>query len=261
MNRTRYYITATLLNILLVVFTISCSSAYLSRKKVAKQFSPVTELQLGRGMAKLITNEYKILANKNISTFINKVGKSTALFSGRADIDYYFGVLDSDDILCFGTPGGYIFLSKGTLKMIQDEAQLSALLAHEIAHVNRRHVLGYLKLFEYSEGLENSKNFDNFMRQSIDRITKHGFSSEEEAEADLDTAAILNATGYSPGAYLDFLKLLSGKDGSLKDAYLKSHPHLEKRIVKIEKHLKDEDYNLKKPKNADRYKKNISSLK
>jgi len=240
---------------------MSCSSAYVKRQNTAKKFTPVTELQLGRDMAKSITNEYKILANKDIATFVNKVGKSTALFSGRADIDYYFGVLDTDDILSFGTPGGYIFISKGTLKLLENEAQLSALLGHEIAHINRRHILGYLSLFEYSEGPENSKKYQECIRKSLDRITIHGFSEEEEDDADLDTVAILNETGYFPGAYLEFIKAFKEQDPSKQESYKKSHPYLNERLVKIEKHLKDEQYDMTKPKNEERYKKNIKALK
>jgi predicted Zn-dependent protease len=212
-------------------------------------------------MASSITNEYKVLQNKEVSTFINKVGKSTALFSGRADIEYFFGILDTDDIISYGTPGGYVFISKGMLKLIRNEAELSAVLAHEIAHINRKHVLGYLSKYDYKPEMENTDNYRELVKSSLERISALGFSLDEELEADFDAAAILNETGYFPGGYAEFIEYLSNQESSKSKIYQTSHQHLSGRLVKIKKHIKDEAYDLNKPKNAERYKKSIASLK
>ena len=55
--------------------------------------------------------------------------------SGRPEIDYYFAVLNSNSPNAMATPGGYVFISVGLLRLLENEAQLAGILGHEIAHV------------------------------------------------------------------------------------------------------------------------------
>ena len=86
--------------ILIILFfftliTLNCTSSMVKRQEKAKSFSSETEFQLGRSIAASITGEFKKLDNKEVVTFVNKVGKSAAMFSGRADMEYFFVVLDT----------------------------------------------------------------------------------------------------------------------------------------------------------------------
>ena len=65
---------------------------------------------------------------------------------GRPELRYYFGILDTEDINGYAAPGGYIFVTTGALKLMRNEAQLAGVLAHELAHINQKHIVKQLNL-------------------------------------------------------------------------------------------------------------------
>jgi hypothetical protein len=94
------------------------------------------------------------LANKDVTPpkgeraalneYVNKVGKALAAVSERPDIRWTFMVLDEPTVNAFSAPGGYVFVTTGLLKAVDNEAQLAGVLGHEIGHVTGRHALdGY----------------------------------------------------------------------------------------------------------------------
>lgn len=81
-------------------------------------------------------------SGKNVvSAHVAVVGKNLARYSGRPDLPWVFGVLDSQSPQAFSTPGGYVFVTTALLKKMTNEAQLAGVLAHEISHVVHKHVL------------------------------------------------------------------------------------------------------------------------
>lgn len=90
----------------------------------------------------LATKRYKIYNDTKLTDYINKVGQSLAKkVTKRPDISYNFFILDTPEINAFAIPGGFIFITKGALKVLDNEAELAGILAHEIAHVEEGHGL------------------------------------------------------------------------------------------------------------------------
>jgi beta-barrel assembly-enhancing protease len=80
----------------------------------------------------------------SLNEYVNKVGKALAANSERADIRWTFMVLDDPSVNAFSAPGGYVFVTTGLLKAVENEAQLAGVLGHEIGHITGRHALeGY----------------------------------------------------------------------------------------------------------------------
>jgi hypothetical protein len=77
----------------------------------------------------------------DLNVYLNQLGKGLAAFSERPTIDWTFTVLDNEAPNAFSAPGGYVFITTGMLKQVQNEAQLAAVLAHEIGHVAGRHAI------------------------------------------------------------------------------------------------------------------------
>jgi beta-barrel assembly-enhancing protease len=73
-----------------------------------------------------------------LATYLNVVGKNVAQRSTRPTLQWTFGVVDSPVVNAFSAPGGYVFVTRGLLLSVKNEAQLAGVLAHEIAHVTRK---------------------------------------------------------------------------------------------------------------------------
>lgn len=72
-------------------------------------------------------------------THLNVIGRNLALQSSRPTLPWAFGVFESNAVNAVALPGGKIFVTRGLLKLVENEAQLAGVLAHEIAHVTRKH--------------------------------------------------------------------------------------------------------------------------
>lgn len=128
-------------------------------------FNLPEELVIGRSVAYGLIEKFdnKVDNNENLNRYVNLVGQSIAkAVSKRPDIKYKFGVIDSDEINAFACPGGYIFVTTGLLKVIFNENELAAILAHEIGHV------------EYGHGLKDIRTHkaDEYAKVDVDNLEK-----------------------------------------------------------------------------------------
>jgi beta-barrel assembly-enhancing protease len=81
-------------------------------------------------------------SDKNaLSGYVALVGKNLAAQSTRPDINWSFGVMESPTVNAFSAPGGYVVVTTGLLGIVENEAQLAGVLAHEIGHVNGKHAI------------------------------------------------------------------------------------------------------------------------
>lgn len=97
------------------------------------------EAKLGREIAGRLLGAAPLVQDDKLQAYVNKVGRYVASQSSRADLDWTFGVIESPSVNAFAAPGGYVFVTRGLYAMLQSEAELAGILAHEIAHVNARH--------------------------------------------------------------------------------------------------------------------------
>ncbi|MEW5822506.1 MAG: M48 family metalloprotease [Cyanobacteriota bacterium] len=105
-------------------------------------FTLQEEKEIGFQSAIILAKRYGYYNDPKVNEYVNKVGKEIAQkVSNRPDIEYSFYVLDTPEINAFAVPGGFIFITKGALKILSNEAELAGILAHEIAHVELGHGL------------------------------------------------------------------------------------------------------------------------
>ena len=88
------------------------------------------EVELGRAVSSAVGSRYTLLRDDPLTRYVALVGNAVALQSDRPDIRYYFGVLDTEEVNAFAAPGGYVFITRGTLRLMRDEATLAAVLGH-----------------------------------------------------------------------------------------------------------------------------------
>ncbi|HUP97944.1 MAG TPA: M48 family metalloprotease, partial [Usitatibacter sp.] len=110
-----------------------------------KEFSVEDEINLGHGVTAGLLGATKLHADQNVQRYVNRVGKWLAMHSDRADLPWSFGVIATDTVNAFAMPGGAVLVSHGLVKRLANESELAAVLAHEIAHVVKKHQLSAIQ--------------------------------------------------------------------------------------------------------------------
>ena len=204
-----------------------------------------SEIVFGRGIASKLLGKYELLKDEKINDYISKVGTGIAAQFGRKPIKYFFGILISEEINAFATSGGYIFITTGTLKTLENEAQLAGVLAHEISHDRRKHVIENLNMKDTTSSQNIYSAFNilgSAVRTALEKLnliafqilTETGLPENDEFEADKDTVQTLHKIGYNPYSYVNFLeKTLSIS----KKKFSGTHPSTELRIQKLNEFL------------------------
>lgn len=212
----------------------------------------ILEIQYGKLLSQKILSRYPLYRNRDLTMYVNKVGKSVAMFAGRSELSYHFAVLDTDGINAFAAPGGYIYITKGAIRLMKNEAELAAVLAHEIAHVNHRHIMkqlppprerggiSFITSFLVSQGAVVSTAFSEAVAKAENLLFEKGYLIADEYEADESALDYLNATGYSVSALSSFLERTSAYKSKHSGAVVyHTHPPVADRLSRIQDHLKE----------------------
>ena len=228
------------------------------------------EIRFGRELAARILGNYKLLDDEKINRYVNLVGKGLALYAGRPEIRYHFGVLDSDEINAFAAPGGYIFITRGALMKMDNEAQLAGVLAHEIAHVVKKHVVkelnirgdegsgagGIASLVGGSTGTLRVA-LEQALDDAADILFNKGYKIKDEIEADRVGILVASVAGYDPSALKAFLNNVKSFEKEDK-TYKGEHPIFEVRMREINETLEAQGLqDVKKAKARGRFYENI----
>ncbi|MDD4928777.1 MAG: M48 family metalloprotease [Gallionella sp.] len=185
------------------------------------------EISIGRQNDEQIKKQYKVYGSKPLQDYVNSVGQRIAKRSHRPDLQYHFTVLDTPDINAFALPGGYVYITRGILAYLNSEAELAAVLGHEIGHVTARHGvrqqsaaqaanigLTIASLFVPQINTMGGSNLSNLVGGAL----LSGYGREHELEADRLGAEYLSRTDYDPQAIITVIDVL--KNQELQDARL-----------------------------------------
>ncbi len=247
---------------------VNCSTGSGSRREeYIQQQETLREIKYGRLLAAKILTKYPLYKNKKINDYVNKVGKSVALFAGRSDIDYFFSVLDTDSINAYAAPGGYVFISKGALKEMRNEDELAGVLAHEIGHINNKHIMkelpppretggfvDFLASILVAQGAVVSSTLSEAVNKAADLLFTKGYKINDEYEADRSAILYADETGYNPSGLIDFLnRIWEVKKKNKKTVVYNTHPPFEDRLARLRGVIKAGNIKTDKPKITDRF--------
>ena len=233
------------------------------------------EIDFGRGVSAKILGKYPILRDEGTVRYISQIGTGISAQLGRPELRYYFGILDTDEINAFAAPGGYIFVTKGALKLMRNEAQLVGVLAHELAHIDQKHIVRKLKL----QGVDRSLTsgiaqvlggaslsakiaLERLNDLAFKMLMEEGLSKEDEADADQKALEMLMSTGYDLQSYLDYLLSLKPylEQGQAKVLSI-THPTIEFRYNNLLKFIIKNNLEKFQGKNNEiRFKTNFAKL-
>ena len=203
--------------------------------KALKEPSESDEIEIGKGVAANILGAAPPVNDAALQTYVNRIGQWVAMHSDRPDLPWHFAVIDTDGVNAFATPGGYIFITRGLLLRMRDEAELAGVLAHEVSHVVEKHALKTMRkgalaglagdaLSNYAEK-KGKEEFTKIVSAGTEIYTR-GLDKEDEFAADRAGVVIAARAGYDPyglPSVLQTLASINPKDNAVALMF-KTHP-------------------------------------
>lgn len=206
------------------------------------------EIALGRQIAGNLLGAAALVNDAPLQRYVNTVGRWVANQSERPELPWHFGVIDSTDLNAFAMPGGYIFVTKGLYKLLQNESELAGVLGHEIGHVIRKHHLKILqqsKLLDAgSQALTQQVGNNEAVQKVIGsgaEIMSRALDKGAEFEADSISVVLATRAGYDAYGLPSVLQLIghSSSDESAVTLLFKTHPLPQERMDALAQSMGD----------------------
>ena len=251
----------------------------------AKEFTQEDEIALGEAATASFLGASPLHKDASLQRYVNRVGKWVALHSDRTDLPWTFSVIDTETINAFALPGGSIIVSSGLLKRLGSESELAGVLAHEIAHVVKRHQLKAIQSgmqADFWKNVGTSVAADRvkigggavgstvgnmakpYILDAAGNLIKDGFflrPLDRGLETEADQLAIVLATraGYDPYGLVGALQMLAQyKGGGDAASIFSTHPSATDRIAELEKFVPTMESYTKQPQLLEaRFKQNV----
>jgi predicted Zn-dependent protease len=196
------------------------------------------EVRSGDTIAATVLGAAPVWRNPKVQSYVNLVGRNLARQVERKDVTWRFAVLDTPSVNAMACPGGIVVVTRGLYRLLASEDELAAVLAHEIAHVNRKHqwkVIQKQKLVAMAGDAVTRSDPAKTAKLVADLGTKliaRGLDKESEFEADRDGVVIAARAGYDSSALIAVMEHLEAlKPGEADTALLFStHPSPQDRI-------------------------------
>ena len=204
-------------------------------------YSDQEEAAIGRQIAGNLLGAAPLVKDKQLQKYVNNVGRWVASQSERPDLAWHFGVIDTADINAFAAPGGYIFVTRGLYRMLNDESELAGVLAHEVGHVVRKH---HLKILQQSQVVDQGGNLlekqaggNEKIRNLIGNgaeIVARALDKSAEFEADRIAVVLAARGGYEAYGLPQVLQEIGhGANDDSVALLFKTHPPPDERLARL----------------------------
>jgi predicted Zn-dependent protease len=224
--------TSTRTPIVVVAVALSCAAL-----GAASLISVSDEIALGRQAQQDVRAKVPQVTNREVVGYVQSIGRRLVARAEGPRYPYTFSVADYREINAFALPGGPVWVHRGTLAAARNEAQLAGVLAHEVAHVARRHAAdqltknlvanGLLGLLGAVLGNDRSARTAQITAQFLASSYMLKFSRDDEREADRVGAQMMRRAGWDARemiAFMEILRRAQGRDPGSVEVFLSSHP-------------------------------------
>jgi len=176
------------------------------------------DVRTAKQMHVAFTQQMGVHSDLELQEYVQRVGEKLAAVSEMPGLDWHFTIVDTDDVNAFATMGGYVYISRGILPYFQNEADLAAVLGHEIGHITAEHLKKQNRKGMISglasaataifTGMPALADLTNMAGQAI----ISGYGRDAELEADRLGASYLAKSGYDPEAMIRVIATLKAQD-------------------------------------------------
>lgn len=213
-------------------------------KDISTPWNSDQEQQVGEASAAKLISIFGLYKNPDMVAYVNLVGNTVTQQASRP-VFYRFGILDTEVITALSLPGGYVFVTRGALANMHSEAELAGTLAHEIAHVDQRHLEKEIRSKNSMEFLKaQTARFQNgqlgvLAKNSVESALSQQVSRDKETDADRLGLEYAANAGYEVSglrAFLTFLLQAPKTPESQRQLGLwgSTHPPFAERIATLE---------------------------
>lgn len=232
----RFTLAAELILLLAIIaFAISCAVNPVTGKKQIMLMSESQEVALGISYDPQVLATFGLYQDEKLQNFIQERGTEMGKISHRPNLEYHFKVVDSPVVNAFAVPGGYVYLTRGILAQLNNEAELMGVMGHELGHIAARHTvsqqskqqLGQLLLIGGMIASEKFAQYAEYAMQGMQLLFLR-FSRDDEREADRLGVEYSSKVGYNAHKMADFFKVLqkmslSESQGGIP-TFMSTHP-------------------------------------
>jgi predicted Zn-dependent protease len=138
-NRTHRRVRAVATTMLVCALAAGCAVNPVTGRRQLALISEAQEIQIGQQASQEVAQQLGLVDNQPLQQYVQQIGERLARESERPNLPWSFRVVDDPTPNAFALPGGFIFLTRGMMDLMDSEAELAAVLGHEIGHVTARH--------------------------------------------------------------------------------------------------------------------------
>jgi predicted Zn-dependent protease len=245
MGRARLFIAAVIALIAIVTYCTSTSENPLTGEKQRVAMSPEQEIALGyRAAPQMAAQMGGLSQNEKARALVRRLGEELVERSIAAKSPYKFSfhvLADPRTVNAFALPGGPIFITEGLLRLLKSEAEVAAVLGHEIGHVIARHSSERLAKQQLTQGLLNALLIGSGdlttaqIGQIVGNMINMSYGRDDELESDALGIRIMAEGGYDPRAMIRVMEVLAKASGggSRQPEFVSTHPAPENRAARI----------------------------
>ncbi len=232
--------------LLSVVLLCACATNPATGRREISLMSEAQEISIGQEQDALIRQEMGVYNDAGLQSYVNSIGMTLAKLSERPNLPWHFTVVDQAAINAFALPGGYIYITRGILPFLDNEAELAGVLGHEIGHVTARHaaqqytrsVGGQVGLVALGIFVPAARPFGDLGAAALGVLfLKYG--REDELQADSLGARYETSANWDPAGVPGMLSTLGRLDEASGDTkgvpnWLSTHPDPLSRVKEIQ---------------------------
>ncbi len=237
---------------ILSVFTLGLSLALLSSCAVNPVtgdeelmfFSPEEDVKLGRKYAPLIEKELGgRVPDESLQNYINQIGQRIARVCHRPDLAYHFAAVDYEGANALAVPGGHIYITRGLLNELKSEAQLAAVLGHEVGHVVARDTMAAISrqigmtALLAAAAVGDAPSDVTRATAFITSVLTLQYSREDEQDADFTGLSYMVQAGYDPNGMVETMEVLLELQTVRPIEFFSTHPNPENRLAYLKERI------------------------
>jgi predicted Zn-dependent protease len=227
--------------LLISVFVLFAHGGYANAS-----FTIEDEKKLGKEFYEKLEKSGALSDNVRVNAYVSRLGNHIVSVIPESPFEYRFSVVNSSAINAFATPGGYVYVNRGLINLVENESELAGVLSHEIGHVYARHIADIMEKSQkvniatlaailagafLGGGGDLTAAVASFSMATATTLNLK-YSREHEEEADRLGISFLTKAGYNGKAMPDFLKIMSQNEyySSNVPSYFLTHPGTDERI-------------------------------